>query len=463
MTSSTAFISPPETIEDKASVGQSLFEAGNLPGALPYLLEASRAYPEERSYRRRVAECLLAAGHMALAAKWATLLLREAPDDAHIAAVLATVYDRVGEPQRAFDLILPFLERGSNDVLAWTIYGRSSRRLGRGAEALTQIEATRNEWPQGPSRSTIEFVLGELFDSLGRHAEAFEAYATANTVSGAAYDPAAYEAQVDAVIDAFSADRFREGRNAPARGPQPIFIVGLPRSGTSLTEQVLDMHPDVLGLGEREAMRTLGLSFLRSDPEASWPHQVADADESKLVEMANWYFASVGGSPQYPGYVTDKMPENLLFLGAIALLFPHARAIICDRDPMDTLWSCYKLPFVQTQPWSTRFDWMAHRWEQSRRLIRHWDNVLPIAVRRWSFETFVRAPNAEIPKLLEWIGLSPCEACQRPEASTRLVNTASYAQVRRAISPSGVGRYRPYGQWLLPLSAALEATATAGT
>jgi hypothetical protein len=230
----------------------------------------------------------------------------------------------------------------------------------------------------------------------------------------------------------------------------------MPRSGTSLTEQILACHPMVVAGGEREDLRKAaarlqkesGRPFpgvFRPNPEfLSWLHRCIQQEQARIQ------------LPESCTLSTDKLPGNTLYLGLAALFFPTARVIWCQRDPLDTGLSCYQQNFSAGFPWSRNLTHIAHWYHQQQRLFAHWSQVLPLPIYPLSYEKLVSEPEREIPALLEFCGLPWNEACLSPEKNQRYVTTASYEQVRHPISPASVGRWRRYQSFLEPLQTALQ-------
>lgn len=265
----------------------------------------------------------------------------------------------------------------------------------------------------------------------------------------------------DAVQDTYDASHF--ARVAPHGDPTtvPIFIVGLPRSGTTLVEQILASHPEVFGGGELRIV-SASLEELALDmgdgAEVAPLRLPADSVSIRAARVAGHYEVVAGTHPR----VTDKMPENYLHLGWIATLFPNARVIHVHRDPRDVALSLWLTRLVELD-WACSLERIAEHIEAHDRLMQHWFSVLPLDIHAVSYEELVTDPDVEIRHLLEYCDLPWAEQCLRSHETERAVDTASTNQVAAPIHRSAMGGWREYRAVLEPILDRLEAIAVART
>lgn len=303
----------------------------------------------------------------------------------------------------------------------------------------------------------VHFSLVRIFDERGAYEDAALHARLANRAQrddlarrNQVYRPATHRRFVDQQMEAFASEHFA-GRSAHhGATKRPIFIVGMPRSGTSLVEQILASHSQVFGAGELTLIgKNLTAVHRCSDRFATPEEWLRQAPESELEALATQYLERVGQLDSRASRVTDKLPENYLYLGWIASLFPGATVIHCVRDARDVALSCWLNRMVRL-PWSTDLEHIADRISEYRRLMSWWDQVLPSPPIRVEYEELVAEPEPVIRRLVEARGLAWDPACLSSHRTRRRVGTASLAQVRRPVNRRSVGRWRRYAS-LIPL------------
>ena len=297
--------------------------------------------------------------------------------------------------------------------------------------------------------------LGALYDSIGQVDAAYAAYSEAHKRREGVFDPAELEAQVDRLIATFTPETFDHAARSNNTSNMPILIVGMPRSGTSLVEQILSAHPDVYGAGELEDLRASSLigEQLSGIPFPEW---IPKADTKVINAVGNWYLNKRLNQANGARWVTDKMPQNFQLLGLAALSMPGIRIVHCVRNPLDTALSCYFQGFKAALAWSNRLEWLGSYLVQYRRIMAHWEHVLPLPIHTVEYEKIVEDPESEIRALLDHCGIPFHEACLHHHQSGRQVATASYAQANKPIYTSSRGKSAKYRKHLEPLVTVLE-------
>jgi hypothetical protein len=233
----------------------------------------------------------------------------------------------------------------------------------------------------------------------------------------------------------------------------------MPRSGTTLVEQILASHPEGAGAGELPDVigMATGLPRVLGVPEA-YPECVADLDRAALDRLAEGYLKRVQGRFPDARRVVDKMPQNFLHLGLIALLFPKARVVHCVRDPLDTCLSCYTTAFAVPHDYARDLGHLGRYYRAYARLMQHWRRVFEALDRpllELPYEDVVADLEGRTRTLLAFVGLPWDERCLRFHETRRDVGTASYDQVRRPIYNTSIGRWKRFERHLGPLKAAL--------
>jgi tetratricopeptide (TPR) repeat protein len=304
-------------------------------------------------------------------------------------------------------------------------------------------------------RSALQFGLAQVFDARGAYQEAAESLGQANALAlagrqkrGQGYDPAAHARFIARMIAVCSPAFFERTRGIGLESDRPIFIVGLPRSGTTLTEQILASHSQVFGAGEQR--------LARDDFEALAPREdlaleaLARLDQTTARRVGAQHLERLGQLNNDRRHVADKMPDNYMYLGFLAALFPQAKFIHCRRDLRDIAVSCWMTHFSQI-PWANDPGHIATRFEEYRRLMDHWRQVLPVAVLEVDYEETVADLEGVARRLVSWCGLEWEPGCLAFHEGTRPVRTASVSQVRQPIYQRSVARWKHYEQALAPL------------
>ena len=293
---------------------------------------------------------------------------------------------------------------------------------------------------------SLRYALGKYFDDLGRYAEAFGHFQRANELNkrqGSNYDAATLSRRVDGIIRHADAAFLRPRPRASA-SELPVFIVGMPRSGTSLAEQILASHPQVVGAGE--------LTFWDSAFAAVEKLQGGAADAALISDAAERCLNLLTGFSGAARRVVDKNPSNFLYAGLIHAAFPQARIIHMQRHPIDTCLSIYFQNFFNIGPYANDFDNLAHYYRQYVRITDHWRAVLPAStLLEIPYEALIDDQEGWTRRMLEFIGLPWDAKCLDFHRTERVVVTASKWQVRQKIHAASVGRWRNYQNFLGPL------------
>jgi hypothetical protein len=260
---------------------------------------------------------------------------------------------------------------------------------------------------------------------------------------------------VDSLIAAYSADYFARVRGFGLETERPIFIVGLPRSGTTLTEQILASHSQVFGAGELRLARE---DFLALTGDAGTESQALEGlgrlDRDTVHRLAQRHLDQLQELDATARRVVDKMPDNYLQLGLLATLFPRARFIHCRRDLRDVAVSCWMTHFRHIR-WANEFEHIASRFQEYTRLMAHWRRVLPVPLLEVDYEEMVADLEGVARRLVAWCGLEWEPACLAFYEGKRPVRTASLMQVRQPVYTRSAGRWKHYEQALGELFANL--------
>lgn len=326
-------------------------------------------------------------------------------------------------------------------------------------DIATMQKLAGNRHVSDDDRLLAGFAAGLACEARERHAEAMDHFQQANHLrrKTTSWSAAAHRRYCEEVRRAFSAPL----ASAPAGlGEQVIFIVGMPRSGTTLVEQMLAAHPDVVGASELPYLDHV-LQEESTRCSQPFPRWVGNASAVDWERMGRRYLQLTERWQGRRRFI-DKLPENWPYAGAALAMLPDARIIGCERNLLETCWSCYKQLFApQRVAWSSDFDELASYAHDSRTLWSWWQRCEPRRCRTLVHEKLLAQPESEIRELLAWCNLDFDPACLRPEVVCRVTRTASAAQVRQPLRRDTARRIR-YGEVLAPLELALERASSAG-
>jgi tetratricopeptide (TPR) repeat protein len=299
----------------------------------------------------------------------------------------------------------------------------------------------------------VYYGLAKAYEDRGEADEAFAWLQRASAARRATsdYDCAAHIRRLGVTAEVFNADLLSRLAGKGQQTDRPIFVLGMPRSGTTLVEQIISAHPDVFGAGEHPAL----LNMLAGSTGAggkSFPEWGADMVDVDCLNLGEAYLNALPSGPSGQGRTTDKRLENFEFLGLIQLMLPNAPIIYVRRDPRDTAFSCYALLFSEGQDWSYDFAELAAFWRAQETLMDHWRAVLPPGrILEVSYEALVADVETQARRIIAHCGLAWDEACLEFHRSRRAVRSASAAQVRQPIYDTSIGRWRQFETHLKPL------------
>ncbi len=419
---------------------------GDAAGARRSLDAALRLAPEDASAHVRSGWLCSFMGDVAGAEAAFRAALERAPDLPAAAAGLAHLEERRGAVASAAERLRPLLDSADPRVaLTWA---EVCRQQGRPADAVEVVE--RALPAAGADAGRLWFALGHLRDETGDTDAAFAAFTSGNRAHGLSFDAGAHSQAIDRLIAA-TAD-LRDWPRSSARSERPVFIIGMPRSGTSLVEQILASHRDVHGAGELDTVMRVAATMA---PGGDWPQVLRGIAAQRRDAFARAYLEQLATLHPSAARITDKMPLNYLYMGMITCLWPGAKIIHCVRDALDTCLSCFLQPFMGPHyAFSNDLSGLGRYWRDYHRLMEH--QARHVEMLTVPYGELVTDPERWSRALVELVGLPWDPACLSPHTHSRTVETASYAQVRRPIYRSSVGRAQRYAAHLEPLRAALR-------
>ena len=309
---------------------------------------------------------------------------------------------------------------------------------------------------QGMDRVVLAFSLGKVFEDLERYDDSFAYYEEANRLHRSLYQfsidqEAAY---FETYRDAFTSDWLTDTAKHAIEDATPIFVIGLPRSGTSLVEQILASHSSVFGAGEvyHSSVFDSQVAQVTGRP---FPQSISSVPADVLTQSAQVYIENLRADADESARITDKLPHNFLRVGLLTTVMPQARIIHCVRDPMDTCLSIFTHFFSSAHGYASDLKELGLYYRLYERLMQDWEARFPGCMHRISYENLVTDHEHEIKQLLEYCALPFESECLRFHETTRAVNTPSAVQVRQPLYQSAVSRWKRYETHLHPLHTAL--------
>ncbi len=453
--------------------------------AAGYLESASKLAPQDAAIRTDLAVALLKSGRYEEALANFRKVLSVRPDDRVSLAGAGSALNILGRPEEAsaayerlialdarnaaahFGLFEALLQQGGAEEAKQSLkraialdpkrasYRRASAELGHFTSNDPRLVALKDllrEEENLPDDQKVElrFALAKAYDDLSRYEEAFEHLARGNAIkrSHVQYDESAVAEALHEIADAFSKDEIDRREGEGFESDLPVFIVGMPRSGSTLVEQILASHPDVFGAGELLTVNELIAGGLAGEHPAR---------TGRLRKFGEVYTKRLRALSPTSKRVIDKLPANFRHLGLIHLALPGARIIHVHRDPADTCFSCYSKLFLNGLNFTYDLGELGRYYKTYEKLMAHWREVLPPGVMLdVRYETLAGDLEAEARRIVAFCGLDWNERCLRFYENPRAVRTLSQAQVRQPLFTSSIGRWRNYEPWLGPLLEALR-------
>ncbi|WP_292458816.1 tetratricopeptide repeat-containing sulfotransferase family protein [Mesorhizobium sp.] len=444
----------PDQLAARDNLGSSLKQVGQFEEAEEIYRGTVARNPFHVRARIGLAETLQEAGRLdeALAVFREALAIR--PKDADLLHGLGVGLMEKGKLDEAVDLFRQALAINPAMATAWLMLTQVKRQKERDSE-LGGMEAQHAKAPQDSlARMQLSFGLGKANDDLRDYGRAFDYFAEGNAIRRKSinYDQARTRAEFEAMKATFDAGFFEKHRPSSISDDTPIFIVGMPRSGTTLVEQIIASHPQVYGAGELSILKkAVGKQFPATIP-GGFPWGVSDMGDADFAEAGQAYLDMLHA--RYPNlrHVTDKMPGNFLLVGFIHMMMPKARIIHCARDAAATCLSIYKVHFRgDSHRYGYDLGELADFHNLYTDIMKHWHTVLPGVVHDVRYEDFVADQEGQTRALIAHLGLPWDDAALSFHETDRPVRTASAAQVRQPMYQGSVDLWKRYGDRLKPL------------
>jgi Flp pilus assembly protein TadD len=371
--------------------------------------------------------------------------LQREPENESASGGIATALERRREVDVGLRVLRPFISAVHPHAKVAVSYATLCRRKAQPEQALPVVRRAIRPGVAKLEEAALRFAEGDLLDAMGQVDAAFDAYQRANEAQGKRYDADAHKAFVDALIAVFTPELFASMPKPQADTSASVLVCGMPRSGSSLVEQILDTHPEIHGAGELDDLPTIASGIRHYvDGEGRYPHLVAQLNAELVEKLSAARMDSLRRTSNSP-LVVDKLPHNFLHLGLAAIVTPNARVIHTVRDPVDTCLSCFFQHFGgSTFAFTNRLDALSSFFAQYHRLMKHWEAVLPLEMLTVRYEDLVAETETVSRQMLGFLGREWDASVLDFHKNERLVATASYAQVRQPVYSSSVGKAERY-------------------
>jgi predicted Zn-dependent protease len=439
------------------ALASTLVELNRPEEALPLLDRLLAAEPDDAAYLELKAKTL----RQALRNEEALAVLQQAvathPDGAGLLLLYGHILREEGQAEAAVEIYRRVTGLSPGAGTAWWSLANTKTYSFTETELTDMRALLHSDRTQGSDRVHLEFALGKALEDRGDYEDSFRHYSTGNTLHRGtfAYRALAVERTSQRIRETFTAEFVARRRGWGSDRNDPIFIVGLPRSGSTLLEQVLASHPQIEGTHELPEIPAIAatLVFQQDDEGKLVSNPLASLTTADVAAFADRYlertrrYRRLQQTPRF----TDKQLGNFRNLALIHLMFPNASIIDIRRHPMASGFACYKQHFSHLMPFCYDLGELAHYYRDYVSLLDHIDAVLPGRVHRVYYERLVADPEGEVRRLLEYCGLPFEPACLQFHNNTRAVRTISSEQVRRPIYKDSVEQWRKYEPWLAPL------------
>ncbi len=439
----------------QVSLANILRASGRSDDAIRCFKQVLAARPDTLEVRDSLAKVLRDVGKSEEAVEQYEKLLKQDPDNVEGHYNLGAVYQDLNQKDKALAAFRRAVELEVTCAKAWLGISAVSKNAFDNSDIKTILGMQDDTNAAPEPRMLLAFALGRHFENSGQHDDAATQYLLANRITRAELD---YDINDDlrtyndlqARFDRTFLDKWGD---AGSPDMSPIFIVGMPRSGTTLVEQILASHPRVFGGGELTLLTDSIVATFPVTDSSGYIDALDDASIAKFQAVANNYLGNLPDTDA--DYITDKLPHNFLNVGMIRILFPNASIVHCRRDSRDTCFSIFKNLFG-THAYTFDLEELARYYNAYSALMDHWDDVMPGAIHTVEYETMINKQEQTTRELLDVCGLEWDPACLDFHKHERPIPTISVSQVRQPVYRGSIEAWKPYEKMLRPLLEILE-------
>lgn len=443
----------PDLLNQGVSIASALAE--NMQ-AEEWLLKLIKHLPNELVLQEQLTGVLIANHKESEALELSKSIIKQAPSNANAYNLKGLALSRLGETDKGYKAFQKALKLNPGQLAViknLLIYGKGKREplLDKLIPQLEQKLITENQAPA--VKMNIAYILSMYFEKSANHTKSFHYLKLGNDINRANYQYSHQSTaeQFDLIMKCFTKELKTEFKNKGLEDESPIFILGMPRSGTTLIEQILSSHSLVAAEGEIVELK----ANVENNSELLSGNASLKERINKSLAIAQSYLNDVR-SRQNSKFFTDKMPYNFMFVGLIAMALPNAKIIHCTRDPLETCFSVYKQNFSGSHAYTNELTELGQYYCQYQTMMNYWKELFGEQIYEANYENIVADAKTEISKLLDYCNLPSEPGCFEFYKNKRAVRTASVSQVRQPIYKSALKAASPYQKQLAPLIEALK-------
>jgi tetratricopeptide (TPR) repeat protein len=442
----------PDSMPVLMALGRALLLSGKMHEALPLLRRSAEANPQSAGVQLHLAHALFDTGALKEARTASERVMSMQPKNYSAILLLGRILQQEGDFAQAAELFRLAISLDPQKAPPYFGLAHSKRITDEDRHFVNSMERVL-AFPDAvitrEGRCLLNYALGKAYEDLELYERAFSFYERANEIesvrrshTGRQFDANRHAELMDILKRTFAADIFQDQADLGDSSEQPVFIVGMIRSGTTLVEQILSRHPQVAAAGELTFWRDRGV------------HLVAMAREGRLSvtstqTVSSEYLETLRKGAISAQRITDKMPLNYMALGLIHLFFPRAKIVHCRRDPADNCTSVYLTPYRDGPEFAYNREDIAFAYREYEGLMKHWRTVIQASsLMDVQYESLVEDPEPIIRGMISFLDLTWDEACLNPESNPSTVRTPSQFQVRQPIYRNSVGRFERFRDWM---------------
>ena len=437
-------------------LGDAWLKVGDFPQAIKHLQQASKLKPDLLEPICSLAKAYASFDKVDAALPLFHRVLEIDKDHPTVRMGLARALISLGRTDEASILLEEDIARGVNRAESYVALVGTQKFAGEPAELKSILDELSDPAISADATHDLHLAAGKILNDVKRYEDAMDHFLKAKALKNYEFDVDAYRRRVDALIDLFNPELLaaKQGYGNPSE--KPVFVLGMPRSGTTLAEQICSSHPEVHGAGELTKMGRIAVANgLKLASAEAFGQPIRSMSSQQACILAEDYLSNLDSYSATALRIVDKMPHNFETVGLIAILFPNARIIHCRRDAIDNCVSCFISNLKKAHSYSYDLRKLGLYYREYHRLMRHWEALLPGRIFENRYEELISDQEGQSRRLIDHIGVPWDDACIRFFEKQGSVRTISHWQVRQPIYTSSVKRWKNYEGKIQPLIEAL--------